>query len=73
MTIDRDEYEPAPLPPLPSTLPPGLRARLTAVGRDLAGLAASLSRHVDQEEARLDRRRQRREESRSTQKGASGR
>jgi hypothetical protein len=67
MAEDRDPFEPAP-PPRPSTLPEGLRARLRALGPELAGLAAALTRHVRQEQARFERRRQRRRD-RSSREG----
>jgi hypothetical protein len=73
MTEDRDEFEPGTSTARLPTLPEGLRARLRALGIDLASLAASLTRHVRQEEARFDRRRQRRRErSRPPREGRNG-
>jgi hypothetical protein len=63
MSIDRDEFEPPAPPSAPRpALPLGLRARMRALSLDLASLAAALTRHVRQEEARFARRRQRRRE-----------
>ena len=62
MRLDRDEFEPAAAPAPPSTLPPALRARLRALGLDLASLAAALALHARQEDARSARRRRRRRE-----------
>lgn len=73
MTEDRDEFDPGSSPARPSTLPEGLRTRMRGLGLDLASLAASLTRYVRQEEARFDRRRQRRRaESHARREGRPG-